>query len=167
MRPGIDPANGLEENRNGRPLMTALALIILGRLALSVALFVGATNAQSEECVERDGYTAEVVTDYLDSWKNVTQFYKVFKKCDDGGVAEGVSDAIARLLSQKWYRLPELIEEIAKTPGLDSFILTHLDETDKSSDLNRIAALAKTKCPATATGFCKKIRSRIDSLGHN
>ena len=143
-----------------------MALSILGCLALSVALFVGASNAHSEECDERDGYTAETLTDYLDSWKNVTQFYKDFKKCDNGGVAEGVSDAVARLLAQNWHRLPQLIEEMAKTPGLDGFILIHLDETDDSSDLNRIVALAKTKCPATATGFCKKIRSRIDSLGH-
>ncbi len=69
---------------------------------MSVALLVGASNAHSEECDERDGYTAETLTDYLDSWKNVARFYKDFKKCDNGGVAEGVSDAVARLLAQSW-----------------------------------------------------------------
>lgn len=47
----------------------------------------------------------EAVTDYLDSWQNIAQCFRQFRACDDGGIAEGISDAVARLLANRWDRL--------------------------------------------------------------
>jgi hypothetical protein len=121
--------------------------------------------AYGKECAERDGYAAEVVTDYLDSWQNVAQFYKQFQDCDDGGVAEGVSDAVARLLANHWNRLQDLLKRTSVDAAFEAFVVKHLDETDNGNDLRQIALLAKSKCPVGASELCKKLSSRIDSLG--
>lgn len=141
-----------------------LLVSLLGWSLLAVYLSASASNARASRCDERQAYAAETVTDYLDSWQNVTYFYKEFRRCDDGGVAEGVSDAVAKLLAQQWQLLPELLKDLDTNPGLNGFVLRHLDETDDSNDLDRIDRLAETRCPASASEFCKKIRARIESL---
>ena len=148
------------------PSKNRFGVLLPRYLALILCLCTWVYSAHAGECDERDGYAAEVLTDYLDSWKNVARFYKQFKNCDNGGVAEGVSDAIARLLANQWQHLADLLVLASKEQGLEAFVLSHLDETDDSADLNRIAALSRTQCPPTATLLCSKFISRIDSLGH-
>jgi hypothetical protein len=121
--------------------------------------------AYGEECSERDAYAAETLTGYLDSWQNVAQWFRQFRSCDDGGIAEGVSDAVARLLANQWLRLPELMKLSAENPDLEPFVLMHLDGTDNADDLRRIEHLARTKCPTGAAVLCKKLKTRVDSLG--
>ena len=49
-------------------------------------------NVYAKECSQLEGYAAETVADYLDSWQNVHLAFQQFAHCDSGGVAEGFSD---------------------------------------------------------------------------
>jgi hypothetical protein len=135
----------------------------LVRSALLLLWFCAST-AFADECSQQDGFIAEAATDHLSTWKKVAQAKKQFANCDDGGVAEGFSDAVARLLARHWAQLPTLVSLIHSQPDLESFVLAHLNESDDFDDLKTIRTLASRRCPPTATNLCAKLVRRIDSL---
>jgi hypothetical protein len=59
------------------------------------------TAAQQKPCSEQEAAQAEMETDALKSWDSVYTFYRKFSHCDDGAVAEGVSDAVVKLLAYR------------------------------------------------------------------
>ena len=50
----------------------------------------------------------ETAVDTLNSWDRLHDWYKTYSQCDDGGPAEGVSEAVARNLVDRWERLSRL-----------------------------------------------------------
>jgi hypothetical protein len=134
------------------------------RYALLTALVCLSTPVWPDECTSSAAYAAEMVTDYLDSWKNVATAFKQFRKCDDGVVAEGFSDAVARLLADHWDQLPALVQIAGSTPGLEGFVLRHLNETTNLSDVQKIAKLARDSCPKSADSLCVKIAAKLRSI---
>jgi len=120
--------------------------------------------AFADECSQQNGFIAEAATDHLNTWKKVARARKQFANCDDGGVAEGFSDAIARLLARHWAQIPALVSLIHTQPTFESFVLAHLNESDDFDDLKTIRTLATHQCPPTAMNLCAKLVHRIDSL---
>ena len=130
-----------------------------------IALLCLCPPAWPDECTSADAYTAETITAYLDSWKNVAMAFKQFGKCDDGSVAEGFSEAVARLLADHWQQLPTFVQIAQSNPGLEAFVLRHLDETINLPDAKKIAKLARDSCPNDARPLCRKIVAKLGSVG--
>ena len=78
-----------------------IALLVVLALPLRVV-------AADKDCTQLEAYAAESVTDYLDSWGNVYVFFKQFRHCYDGAVAEGAQDRIQLLWSRQWRQLPKI-----------------------------------------------------------
>jgi len=85
------------------------------------------------------------------------QWFTRFSQCDDGGIAEGYSDAIGKLLADKWNQFPDLVKLAGKDKSFQSFVLRHLDETLPDDMLKKVAQNAKSQCPRDAAGLCKLI----------
>jgi hypothetical protein len=143
--------------------MSKVLLMISGVTVLAVPWFC-APKAFADECSKQDGFIAEAAADRLDTWKKVARASRQFSSCDDGGVAEGFSDAVARLLAHQWAQVPTLVSLIHSQPELEPFVLAHLNESDDFDDLKTIRTLASHRCPPTATNFCAKLVHRIESL---
>ena len=120
-------------------------------------LLSNAAIAQTAECSSRDAYAADSVVDYLDSWHNANLFYRQFKACDDGGIAEGVSEKIAQLLVNQWSKLDELLVISSHDPAFKTFVLSHIDGTLNINDLRKIKNLAETNCPKIAIEACAEL----------
>ena len=114
-----------------------------------------AQSVDGELC--NQGPLAELVVDYLDSWKNAHLAYREFSGCDDGGVAEGLSDAVVRLLAHDWRRLPELLPMIQADPKFEAFVLKHIDATTDDDDLKAIERQSMSSCPANEKALCVKL----------
>ncbi len=138
-------------------------LMIIGVTVLAEFWFC-APMAFAEECSKQEGFIAEAAAENLDTWKKVARARKRLASCDDGGVAEGFSDAVARLLARQWAQVPALVSLIHSQPELEPFVLAHLNESDDLDDLKTIRTLAIHRCPPTATNLCAKLVHRIDSL---
>jgi hypothetical protein len=138
-------------------------LIIVGISAFANLWFCPPTAA-ADECSQQNGFIAEAATDRLNTWKKVVRAREQFAHCDDGGVAEGLSDAVARLLARHWAEIPTLVSLIHSQPALEKFVLAHLNESDNFDDLKAIRVLASHQCPAAATSLCAKLVNRINSL---
>jgi hypothetical protein len=139
------------------------ALVMIGVTFLADWWFC-APVAFGDDCSQHDGFIAEAAIDHLNTWKRLAQARQQFANCDDGGVAEGFSDAVARLLARHWAQIPTLVSLIHTQPDFESFVLGHLNESDDFDDLKKIRTLASHRCPPTATNLCAKLVHRINSL---
>ncbi len=107
------------------------------------AIATAMTDAQQKMCTQQEAAQAERETDSLKTWNSVYQFYKGFSQCDDGDIAEGVSDAVAKLLANRWDGVSELVRFVSNEKGFENFVLRHVDETiDGEQDVPKI----RSKC---------------------
>jgi hypothetical protein len=108
-------------------------------------------------CTIEDSKRAFDAVDKLDDWEAVRRFYGTYLPCDDGGVAEGVSDAITRLLGDKWTDFWRLRSTIKDGKQFQGFILKHIDATASDEALQAVSRNARQRCPKGDPALCKKI----------
>lgn len=121
-------------------------------LALALPLH---TNAKL--CSAAEAEAADAIVDGLDSWNKIQNAVHRFGHCDDGGIAEGFSEAIARMLVDHWSDLPRLARLVQADPKFALFVTKHIDATLMPSDLERIASLATSACPQKLDALCQSI----------
>jgi len=112
---------------------------------------------EPKPCTKQEAMQAEEGTDYLEDWSAAYQWFTRFSQCDDDGIAEGYSDAIGKLLADKWNQFSDLVKLAAKDKSFQSFVLRHLNETLPDDMLKKVAQNAKGQCPRDAAGLCKLI----------
>jgi hypothetical protein len=137
----------------------------MGRLR-AIALCLGfsvAALAQTHPCTQEDSQRADQAVDTLNSWNRVYDWYKKYRQCDDGAPAEGVSEAVARNLVDRWGTLPRLAELAKGDAGFRRFVLKHLDETLNEDDLKKISANAVSRCPANLHSLCRELKMQAET----
>lgn len=101
----------------------------------------------------------------LKNWRNVYWAYEKFGQCDNGGdLAEGYSDAIARLLSEKWEGAAELARFCSRDVGFEKFVLRHVDGLMSLGQARTIRRNAESHCPKGALKLCRQIAGRINAM---
>jgi len=115
--------------------------------------------AYGKPCSPEDAQSADALIDNLDSWEKIAETFQKFQQCDDGSIAEGNSEAVARLLVDKWQTLPQLSKLIKHNPILKRFVLNHIDTTLNTDDLEKIKTLSLTSCPQEHLTLCKDINT--------
>ncbi len=121
--------------------------------------------AHGKTCSQRDANAADAMVDRPDSWAQVDLAYTKYRHCDDGAIAEGNSEAIARLLVDQWQTLPQLDALIKRNPPLKAFVLRHVDTTLDTNDLNKIKQLSTASCPAGMGALCRALASAASRSG--
>ena len=138
----------------------------IGAAAFAIGAVAIPQSAGSPACSERDAFAAETVTDYLDSWDNVYLFYKQFRRCYDGSIAEGASDKIQRLWSDHWPELKTMVTFCKKDPEFRSFILERItDEDFGNSRFQTVVQHAREDCPPDAGDFCRAVLDQAARAG--
>lgn len=123
--------------------------------ALASLLVISAASAKP--CSATDADAAQSAVDSIDSWSTLAKAHQRFAHCDIASVAEGNSEAVARLLVDQWEQLPTLAALTAKQPGFMPFVLRHIDTTLDTADIERIAELASSRCPVGHTKLCASL----------
>ncbi|MEX3895073.1 hypothetical protein [Paraburkholderia sp. BR10954] len=129
----------------------------MAALLVAAAIAAWMPLAYGNICPEKDAFAADAMVDHLDSWAPVNSAFSQYGHCDDGGIAEGYSEAIARLLIDPWKALPELDAQIKLDPPLESFVLRHINSTLDIDDLAKIATLSTRSCPKGMSSLCKAL----------
>jgi hypothetical protein len=111
-----------------RPLGLSLAVV------LSACGFGYAENRACPVSAEKQAMTE---ADTLRSWDALYKSYTLYQKCDDGAIADGYSESVARVLADHWDTLPQLAELAKNDPKFLRFVLRHVDATDDDKDLQR------------------------------
>jgi hypothetical protein len=116
-----------------------------------------AQTAPKRSCNVEDSKSAFDAVDKLENWEAVGRFYKTYLPCDDGGIAEGVSDAITKLLASKWSDFWPMQANAKGDQQFQKFVLKHIDATVPVETLQAINRNARQRCPKGSSEICKKI----------
>jgi hypothetical protein len=72
------------------------------------------------------------------AWGSLFKHWKTFSSCDDGGVAEGYSDAVVVLLARKWDQFDVFVSLSERNPAFRKWAIGHIDATTSSDDLKGV-----------------------------
>ncbi|WP_222889524.1 hypothetical protein [Enterobacter sp. C2] len=139
--------------------MNKIMLFLMGTLLLS-------SNALAEVCIPKDAEAAEQAVDHLTSWQVMNDNFTRFHQCDEGSIAEGNSEAVIRLLVDKWETLPKLSVLTRQNAAFETWVLSHIDSTLDSGDLQTTVNLATSQCPASESTLCRKIVKAAQAAIH-
>ncbi|EPC7253985.1 hypothetical protein ACR2R9_003944 [Cronobacter sakazakii] len=120
--------------------------------------------AQSRECSKEKAEAAENAVDNLKTWAAVYESYRNYLPCDEGSIGEGYSEAIIRLLADRWSELPALDALGKRSASFEGWVLSHIDSTLGSDDLQKVSDTAKTQCPSGHTALCEKIAAAASKV---
>jgi len=132
---------------------------VLCTMLFLMALLVGKGISQVPACTPAQAERADTEIDRLHAWDDLYKWYKAYQHCDDGVLAEGYSEAVARVLVDHWSTLPRLAQLGRKSADFRKFVLLHVDATLDTNDIEKIRANAQTKCPAGLRSLCRDLRS--------
>jgi len=139
--------------------MNKIILFLMGTLLLS-------SNALAEVCIPKDAEAAEQAVDHLTSWQVMNDNFTRFHQCDEGSIAEGNSEAVIRLLVDKWETLPKLSVLTRQNAAFETWVLSHIDSTLDPGDLQTTVDLATSQCPASESVLCRKIVKAAQAAIH-
>lgn len=133
----------------------------IAALGIALALGIGQVSpAKAKACSPKDAEAADALVDHIDSWAKLDWTFRKYGHCDDGSIAEGNSEAVARLLVDRWDTLPSLAKLVKGNPALRAFVLRHIDTTLDTDDLVKIQELSASKCPANAALLCSELQAQ-------
>ncbi len=133
----------------------------LTAVGFALAFTIFGQSANAAPCTRAEGLQADRSLDHLHTWKDIYAAYKKLRQCDDGAIAEGYSDAVAKQLAGYWGSLNKALALFDSDPPFEAWVIGHLDETNTLEDSLRIYRLSQTACPAGAETFCGKIQARM------
>ncbi len=132
-------------------LSTAKWAVVVGALCLLPS------SPSDAGCPTKEANKAEASVDKLDSWEKVHSFFKAFGPCDDGGVAEGVTESITKLLAQHPDQSDRLVGLIKADPAFEAKVIEHIDTTARSAYLEKIRTNYAHQCLPAMAALCKKL----------
>ena len=135
-------------------------------ILLLAVTFLSVSNALADECTIKDAEAAEQAVDHLTSWQVMNDNFTRFHQCDEGSIAEGNSEAVIRLLVDKWEALPKLSVLTRQNTAFETWVLSHIDSTLDSGDLQTAVDLATSQCPASESALCQKIVKAAQAAIH-
>ena len=137
---------------------------ILLRTLITIAVVLSAWCAGfGDESPCSDAKHALTEGSRLRSWDVLHKSYRLYGKCDDGALAEGYSESVARILVDRWSTLPRLAFLAKNDNKFLQFVLKHVDATLDLNDLGTIKTKAQRQCPTGLRTVCDELEKRADS----
>jgi len=124
---------------------------------------VRAASAEKKPCTSEEGRRAFNEADRLRSWDALYKSYKAFGHCDDGAIAEGFSESVARILVDHWTTLSRLAQIARKDREFRVFVIRHVDATLNMDDVEKIKQNARAHCPTGLRMTCRDLTTQADS----
>ena len=125
--------------------------------------FLQFARAQVPPCTVAQGRRALDKADTLRSWDALHRSFKEFGNCDDGAIAEGYSESVARIFTDHWSTLPRFAQLAENDPSFRAFVIRHIDATLNMDDVEKIKKAALTQCPSGLRKTCSDITKQADS----
>ena len=108
-------------------------------------------------CSRTDPDAVDKDLDRLTSWAAIYRTFRLYRQCDDGYIAEGYSDAVAKLFANHWETVPEFAKLARAHPEFDQFVFWHMDETVNLVDDLAIVDNARYRCPKGLKTLCRRL----------
>jgi len=103
------------------------------------------------------------VTSAGHTWKTLHFHFHEFGQCDAGALADGYSVDVVTLLAREWKLIDELASFVRADPPFLPFVLTHIDATAATENLQEVLRNAWAACPPRHRALCRRIAERVQS----
>ncbi len=97
------------------------------------------------------------------TWKALHVHFQEYGRCDAGPIAEGYSDDVVYLLAHKWKLIGDLASLARADPPFLPFVVTHIDPTAATEDLETVVGNAQDACPHRHAELCRRIAEQAKS----
>ena len=96
------------------------------------------------------------------NWGGLYRLFRQFGPCDDGAIAEGLSEDVAQLFLKQWAHLDVLNHLVASDKSFGKFVLRPIDATLEEDELKSIADNSKAHCPTGEARLCQSVNAEAD-----
>jgi hypothetical protein len=134
-----------------------LPISFLFALAVCAPGVIAAPAQNLRACTREQAKQAEQSIDSVTSWKEAYTFFNQYGHCDDGGIAEGISDKVAILLTKHWEKFDEFVKYSRRSSSFERFVLKHIDTLMSPHQAKVVVENVKTRCPSDAEKVCEKV----------
>ena len=149
---------------------STITIIQVRGLLVAALLFWSGLDAtyglQPHTCKTADAEAAEKEADRLRSWHALHKSFLRFRQCDDGAIAEGCSESVARILVDHWDSLPRLGSISKKDNRFLQFVMNHVDATLDIKDIKTIRTNAVRHCSPERHELCHELKVAADKAQH-
>ena len=83
----------------------------------------------------------------------------MYRQCDDGSIAEGYSDRVVILLTERWSTVTTLSKLGRSNPEFERFVLSHVDGLMSPDQSKTIINNARKRCPVGAEKLCRRLEA--------
>ena len=108
-------------------------------------------------CRTEDVADSDSLMNSLDSWQDLHRAYPVLLRCDDGDIAEGISEFVVHHLATHWNTFPELATVAQTDTAFGSWVVGHIDATTDWDETARIVRHAHGGGPARFGAFRQRV----------
>jgi hypothetical protein len=115
---------------------------------------------RKKPCTKEAAKEADLEIDKLHSWADLYRWYRSYHQCDDGVMAEGFSEAVARQFVDHWETTPDLSHMAKRDPGFRQFVILHVNQTFDDKDLKKISENSAKRCPSGLNLLCRDLRKQ-------
>jgi hypothetical protein len=134
-----------------------------GGLVLLVLLVSLLSSDGWANASDRCNLTADNLLSKVKSWADLHRWFKGYADCDDGNLADDVSEYVTSSLAKDWKNFPKLEQEIKKEPRFQELVLHHIDATTSIDDLEAVKKNADQRCPTGSKPLCAAIAAAAQS----
>jgi len=124
-------------------------------LVLGLAVCAVVPAFASDTCESMDA--ADRALSSVHSWADLRGWESKYHACDDGYLAEGVTELVASTLALRWETLPQLQAEFAESSAFRPFVLGHIDASANLDHLDAVVGHARDRCPQGYTALCESV----------
>jgi hypothetical protein len=130
-------------------------VLIAATLATTTS-WAGGTQAEGCTTAEQQRLSGELP--HLTRWASIYASFKAYTpRCDDGGMAEGYTDAIVKVLANDWEGIVELEGFVHPDPAFLAFVIRHVDGSANLADLRKVLFNASQLCPHDLRRLCDSL----------
>ena len=136
-----------------------VALAVTFNISATTEASAQASPARSDRMIDRfenDAFR-------IHTWRSLHAFYKRYRQCnvEDAEVETGVMGYVTDTLANRWGTLPIASRSFAQDAPYKRFVLSAINITAATKDLNKISYLASCKCPERLHSLCQEIKQSI------
>jgi hypothetical protein len=142
-----------------------MSRLVIPLLLLCLTLEPTLVFGQAATCDQKTAMRADAEADALRTWPQIHDSFLRYRLCDDGSIAEGYSNSVVSMLSDRWDELPSLQTLIMRDKSFRRFVFAHIDATASLADLEAVSKNAEHRCPHGFETLCKDIRARVREAG--
>lgn len=143
-----------------RNLAVTAAFLLTISSAILAQNFKGPPWFSAAKCTRRASDAADKALDELSSWAAIYRTFRLYKQCDDGALAEGYSDKVVILLTQRWPTVEALSKLAQSNPQFGDFVLHHVDGLMSPNEAKTIANNAEKHCPVGSNEMCQRLAAK-------